>query len=220
MECSLPALRGELLATRALAGAAAGHLDDSVASSSQATEFARSAEAKEFCAWADCVRDLAVADPTTRVLQRFRVCIASGCVHAFVCAYRAAPSILAILASENDVRSDLQAIILRARDETLARRAGLTFHSQMSPTCLLVKSRSSRYSHTDLLIARLLHGSSSVKERLRFTCIESSRRRARAHAQKQPLPLPATSRMEATSSKAWRKARVFQLTDASVRAPS
>jgi ATP/maltotriose-dependent transcriptional regulator MalT len=125
VEDSLPALRGELLATRALAGAAAGHLDDAVASSSQAAEFARSAEAKEFCAWADCVRDLAVADPTTRVVHRFRVCIASGCVHAFVCAYRAAPSILAILASQHDVRPDLQAIILRARDETLARRAGL-----------------------------------------------------------------------------------------------
>jgi ATP/maltotriose-dependent transcriptional regulator MalT len=125
VEWSLPALRGELLATRALAGAAAGHVDDAVASSVQAARFARSAEAREFCAWADCVREHAAPGATDTVCERFRGCIASGCVHAFVCAYRAAPSILAILAPQVDVRADLQTIILRARDETLARRAGL-----------------------------------------------------------------------------------------------
>jgi DNA-binding CsgD family transcriptional regulator/tetratricopeptide (TPR) repeat protein len=125
VESSLGALRGELLATRALAAAAAGDADDAVASSSQAVALARSVEAKEFCAWANCVRELQGPHPTQRAVARFRECIASGCVHAFVCAYRAAPPILAILAPELEVRSDLEAIILRARDEILARRAGL-----------------------------------------------------------------------------------------------
>jgi LuxR family maltose regulon positive regulatory protein len=124
VEWSLPALRGELLATRALA-AAAGRIDDAVASSSQVAAFARSAEAREFCAWANCVRSLGLPDPTSHVVARFRDCVKSGCLHSFVCAYRAAPSILAILAPHEEIRSDLRAIVLRARDEILARQAGL-----------------------------------------------------------------------------------------------
>jgi LuxR family transcriptional regulator, maltose regulon positive regulatory protein len=125
VEWSLPALRGELLATRALAAAAAGYIDDAEAASSQAVDLAHSAEAREFCAWANCVRDLGGVDFADCVLARFRDCVTSGSIHAFVCAYRAAPSILAILAKQRDVRSDLQAIVLRARDEILGRRAGL-----------------------------------------------------------------------------------------------
>jgi DNA-binding CsgD family transcriptional regulator/tetratricopeptide (TPR) repeat protein len=125
VESSLPALRGELLATRALAAAAVGRVDDAETARSQAAALARSAEAREFCAWAECVQKLDVGDPTDRVLARFEECVKSGCVHAFVCAYRAAPSILGILARRDGVRSDLQSIVLRARDEILARRAGL-----------------------------------------------------------------------------------------------
>jgi LuxR family maltose regulon positive regulatory protein len=125
VEQSLPALRAELLATRALAAAASGHMDDAVASSSQAAELSHSAEAREFCAWANCLREVAITDRTDIVLARFDDCVASGCIHAFVSAYRAAPSILAILVPQIRVRSDLEGIILRARDEILARRAGL-----------------------------------------------------------------------------------------------
>ena len=131
VESSLPALRGELLATRALAAAAVGRLDDADAARSQADALARSAEAREFCAWAECVRNLGLGDPTDSVPARFAECVTSGCVHAFVCAYRAAPSILAILADRDDVRSDLQSIVLGARDEILARRAGL--HVSLAP---------------------------------------------------------------------------------------
>jgi DNA-binding CsgD family transcriptional regulator len=125
VEWSLPALRAELLATRALAAAASGHMDVAIASSSEAVDLAHSAEAKEFCAWATCLREVAVKDETDRVLARFDDCVESGCIHAFVCAYRAAPSILAILAPQTRVRPDLEGIIFRARDEILARRAGL-----------------------------------------------------------------------------------------------
>jgi LuxR family maltose regulon positive regulatory protein len=125
VESSLPALRGELLATRALAAAAVGRADDADAALSQAAALARSAEAREFCAWAKCVRRLDVGDPSGPVLSRFEQSVKSGCIHAFVCAYRAAPSVLGILARVDDVRSDLQPIVLRARDQILARRAGL-----------------------------------------------------------------------------------------------
>lgn len=124
IERSLPALQGELLATRALAAAAAGRVDDAGASAAAAEHLAHSVEAKEFLAWAKCLR-ISEPRPVEVLAAQLRSCLSAGCVHAFVCAYRAAPAILGALAGYDDIRPELQAIVLRARDGVLGRRAGL-----------------------------------------------------------------------------------------------
>jgi hypothetical protein len=80
-----------------------------------------------------------------------------------------------------------------------------TFHSQRSLTCRLVKLKSSHCSHKDFRIVRLLHASSSVKRPLRFTCIESSRRRVPGHVPKQRLRPRATFRTVAARADATRQ---------------
>jgi LuxR family maltose regulon positive regulatory protein len=125
VEASIPALQGELLATRALAAASSGHLDDAEASISQARVLARSIEAKEFWAWANALTTLDADEANPTLVSRFDECIKRGCIHAFVCAYRAAPQLLQLL-SQSDHRSSLRAIVLRARDEVLARQGGLS----------------------------------------------------------------------------------------------
>jgi DNA-binding CsgD family transcriptional regulator/tetratricopeptide (TPR) repeat protein len=120
-------LRGELVAARALAAAAAGRTDDALQLVAEAQSLTRSLEAREFSDWANVVVELQSRPQRgPRVTSmKFDDSMRAGCFHAFVCAYRAFPTILNALNSQGNHVNSLTDVLKRARDTTLARRAGI-----------------------------------------------------------------------------------------------
>jgi DNA-binding CsgD family transcriptional regulator len=122
------AIRGELLAVQAVADAAAGHLRSAERSIREAQSRTKSAEAQEFAKWAGIIcllqrRQTNSAELAKRSLDESVSVV--GCVHGLVCAYRAFPQILVVLAADDTHRSLLIEILSRANDATLASQIGI-----------------------------------------------------------------------------------------------
>jgi ATP/maltotriose-dependent transcriptional regulator MalT len=62
---------------------------------------------------------------TRKVISAFRTSIGSGNIDAFVAAYRGCPKLLAALKEEAELQGQLTRIVVRAHDQSLARRVGL-----------------------------------------------------------------------------------------------
>jgi LuxR family transcriptional regulator, maltose regulon positive regulatory protein len=121
------AIRGELLAVRAVAVAAGGDLQDARSLIASALGLTRSMEAREFAEWARIVADLQTGDPAAveSAGKKLDQSLSLGYLHGFVCVYRAFPLLLEAFSSDETRRASLGDVLTRSHDATLARRAGI-----------------------------------------------------------------------------------------------
>jgi ATP/maltotriose-dependent transcriptional regulator MalT len=139
---------GELISAHALSAAATGnaHLAEKLLENFE--DVTNAVEAEQFVEWTHVI--LALQKHTERGRESVRSTLTrslrGGCVHAFVCAYRAVPAILDTPGLIDCHCEDLAQIFERANDETLAARTGL----------MLDKDRSGQLSKRETEVLRLL----------------------------------------------------------------
>jgi ATP/maltotriose-dependent transcriptional regulator MalT len=123
-----PGIRGELVGAHAVAAAAAGDVGLAKSLIGKAQNLTKSLEAREFAQWADVIVHLRHDGERANhlALRQFDRSAGVGCLHPFVCAYRAFPPILDAFARDTERRMALTEIFRRARDTILARRAQIT----------------------------------------------------------------------------------------------
>jgi ATP/maltotriose-dependent transcriptional regulator MalT len=123
---------GELISAHALSAAATGnaHLAEELLGNVE--DVTKAVEAEQFVEWTRVV--LALRKDTKRARESVRSALMrslrEGCMHAFVCAYRAVPAILDTPGLVDRHSEDLARIFERAHDETLAVRAGFVLDKE------------------------------------------------------------------------------------------
>jgi LuxR family maltose regulon positive regulatory protein len=122
-----PPAHGELLATRALVLACIGDTAGASQVSLRARETTRTIEAEVLCRSADAI--VAIRDGRDDAAElaalALRRALETGDVDGVVCAYRAYPALLNVLAGQEEHGAALRSILSRARDTGLARQAGI-----------------------------------------------------------------------------------------------
>jgi DNA-binding CsgD family transcriptional regulator/tetratricopeptide (TPR) repeat protein len=133
---SSPPIRAEYLSYRALALACARQPADADALIREAE--ATFAPAIELRVLAKCIAAIASLDDPGRsardaVFRAWRAAVETGNFDSFVCSYRADPRLLPPLFADRGRRLDLRQLLFRARDEEIARVAGLRLEPERSP---------------------------------------------------------------------------------------
>jgi LuxR family maltose regulon positive regulatory protein len=120
--------RGEYWATRALALAVNGRLEEGVDMANLALAETSTIETQSLVLWVEAVVELSRESnaASAKVRQAFDHTISSGHADAFVCAYRASPPLLAAVARLAPDTSSAVTIIQRAHDDVAARQAGMS----------------------------------------------------------------------------------------------
>ena len=120
------ALYGEYLATRALALASLGRLEQASEAIEQAQSVTSTAETSTRSAFATAVVSLQrEGTPRTDVSAAIATAWTTGHLDAFVLAYRACPALLGSLQPADPWYSDVLELLLHLRDERFARAGGL-----------------------------------------------------------------------------------------------
>lgn len=140
---SLPAnlsMRGEFLATKALALAVTGDAKGSATAADEATRFTTCVEAHAFAACAKAVLAQRSGAHSTECARWACVPARLGIWDALVCSARAWPGLLPELATEPELGLAFRSALRRSHDYELANRAGLSLgrkprsrHSTLSP---------------------------------------------------------------------------------------
>ena len=129
-DLSLPTLRGECLACRALALACYGesHFAEALRHADLATQASRAIEPDVIAEFARVVVALSQGDPGARAAahEAFKLVQASANFNNLVRAYRACPPLVEVLATIDECRPDLAAVMVRAGDDTWAQRLDLS----------------------------------------------------------------------------------------------
>lgn len=140
---SLPAniaMRGEFLATRALALAVIGDVEESATTANDATRLTTSVDAHALAACAKAVVAQRSGAPSTEFARWACVPPRLGVWDALICGVRAWPGLLPELATVPELGLALRSALRRSHDYELANRAGLSLgrkprsrHSTLSP---------------------------------------------------------------------------------------
>ena len=135
LETSLNAMRGEVLASRGLALASVGRLDEARRLGSEALQTTGGVEARVLAASIEAV--CAVRGRTAGMLEAIEQLVATafeaGAVDLVVTAYRGNPDLLMALLSSVIARDRTLHIVVRAGDEKLARALGSETVSATEP---------------------------------------------------------------------------------------
>jgi LuxR family maltose regulon positive regulatory protein len=128
-------IRGEYLATRALAVTVSGALGDGVRLAEAALAETASLETKSFALWVAALASLRAKDRDVRdrISQALDHTAASGHVDALVCAYRSYPPLLAELVSADTAAPAISTIVELARDDVLSRQVGIHLSREPLP---------------------------------------------------------------------------------------
>jgi ATP/maltotriose-dependent transcriptional regulator MalT len=124
---SIPSMRAEFLATKALACAAAGRLEESTDASNKALRISETIETSVLAAAAQAAVALqrGAKEGASLAQRAFRVCTSAGNFDSFICAYRAFPALLKEVSAIPELQSSLESVIVRASDVRLAVDSGL-----------------------------------------------------------------------------------------------
>lgn len=135
-ENTLPALRGEYFACRALALACDGDSDEALHNACLATEVSAAIEPRVISTFARSIRALKHGDPSADDLVRdaFALVRSSSNFNNLVRAYRVCPRIAHILAQDEYARADLGRAMALAGDVSLAKELGLPMPARDSQT--------------------------------------------------------------------------------------
>jgi LuxR family maltose regulon positive regulatory protein len=120
--------RGEYWATRALALAVSGRVDEARDTATQALAETSTIESHGLALWVEAIVALSRerdADGRT-ICDAFAHTMRTGHADAFVCAYRAWPPLLSAVACLTPDASAAAAILQRARDHVMARQSGIS----------------------------------------------------------------------------------------------
>ena len=126
---SLPAhraMRGEFLATKALATAVVGDVDKSTGLADDATRMTTSVDAQALAACAKAIVAHRTGRYATEITRWVRIPSRLGAWDAVVSCVRAWPALLPDLADAADLGLDLRSALRRSHDYELASRAGLS----------------------------------------------------------------------------------------------
>ena len=140
--------RGEYLATRALALIVVGEHDDAMATAQRAVEETSTIETHTLVLWINAIAALMREsfEAEEKLSVALQKTLKSGHGDALVCAYRAWPRLLVELAALGLDTAGVAAIVHRARDDLLARQAGLPI--QRSPVPVSGLTAREREVHT------------------------------------------------------------------------
>jgi DNA-binding CsgD family transcriptional regulator len=118
---------GEFLASRALALACAGRSTEALRGVVEAQSTTSSVEARTLSAFASAIVALKNGQKSGRGLtfEAFYAVEKTGNYDAFVCAYRAHPEVISVLATSPRLKPQLRARLLDAGDHDIAKHAGL-----------------------------------------------------------------------------------------------
>lgn len=130
-----PAFRGELLATKALAYACSGALEEARSSAQEAVKLTPGVETAVLSTCAEAITALRVgdADQDSTIARAYDLSRASHNLDGLVCSYRAYPALFAALVHLDGNRGRLlSSLIANARDYSIARRAGLKISREVA----------------------------------------------------------------------------------------
>lgn len=171
---SLPAMRGEVLASRGLVLASLGRLDEARSLAQSATNATRGIEATVLSSAVETVCRINGRDP--RVLDAAEglvgLAFSTGAVDILVTAYRANPDLLSLILGSSTCREQAVYLTIRAGDEELVARVGGPGGGTLDPRQKLSKREYEIYllaceGLTDKVIAeRLFIASTTVKAHL------------------------------------------------------
>jgi ATP/maltotriose-dependent transcriptional regulator MalT len=148
LDDALPGMRGEVLASRALALACLGRLEEAKALASDASMATSAIEVRVLAVAVQAVcaikaRSGDVLDPVERLVE---VAFDSGAVDLAVTAYRAANDLLAPMLSSPHARERTVFLLARAGDEELARELGQPTIDSLDPVMTLSAREREVYS--------------------------------------------------------------------------
>ena len=136
---SLPAMRGEVWASRGLALACMGRLDEAVACALDVRGTTRAVEPSVLILCVEAVRMLKSCHPDTSQALRHLVdgAFAAGAVDFIVTSYRASPDLLAALLRDSGTAEETGYIVARASDKALAESLGVDVLGALDPVASL-----------------------------------------------------------------------------------
>ena len=120
--------KAEFLASRSLAYARIGALDQAQELLAEADGLSGELEAVSLCHWTRVLLRLQLDTPDIKdtVITVFEETVTSGMFDMFVLAYRLDPRVLTFLEGQRSFQETLSEILTRASDRSLARQAGLS----------------------------------------------------------------------------------------------
>jgi DNA-binding CsgD family transcriptional regulator len=132
---SIPANRGEVLSSRALALASVGRVDEAVSMVTEVRGITHAVEPAVLVAVVDAVVALKRRDGNAldRVAKLESIAFSTGALDLLVAAYRSTPDLLVVLLRAEATRERTVALIRRVGDEDLARAVGSTIGSSNDP---------------------------------------------------------------------------------------
>ena len=136
---TLPSMKGEVLASRALALATIGRVAEALEVASDAAACTRGIEAHGLCAAVEAVcalkqRSGGLAEKCDALIEHV---FSAGCVDLAVTAYRANPDLLAVLLTSNRVRDQVVYLVSRAGDAARVEALGLSLTGKVDPVSTL-----------------------------------------------------------------------------------
>jgi ATP/maltotriose-dependent transcriptional regulator MalT len=136
-------LRGEFLATRALAFASSGNVDAAHELVRQATSLSAQLEAMLLCEWASAICALAIKneDAVAQVQAAYKHTTLTGALDAFVFAYRVFPQSLEVFVSDRGVGQEVADLLDRVGDAGLGRSQGFPCRAHNASALLTARER-------------------------------------------------------------------------------
>jgi LuxR family maltose regulon positive regulatory protein len=136
------AMHGEYLATRALSLAVLGDSAAAASAATRAEAMTRGVDTQVLCAAARAIVALTESDGVeSKSRHLLAMCSTFGCWDGLVCAVRAAPALLPVLANDPSHTAELRATLLRSNDLALAKSAGLVTRVTGSRRTLSARER-------------------------------------------------------------------------------
>jgi len=169
---SIPSLRAEFLATKAVALAATRRFHDAISACDEALSLSTTIETSVLVAGARAITALGQGSPEAPDLARAALgqALDWGNRDSFVCVYRTCPALLGVLVADSALRPAIESVLMAANDLQLARRAGLrpsaeTWHLTKRETEILVLIREGLTNKE--IAGRLYVAESTVKVHVR-----------------------------------------------------
>ena len=136
---SLPAMRGEVRASRGLALACIGRLDEAAACALDVRGTTRAVEPSVLILCVEAVRMLKSRHPNTSQALRRLVdgAFMAGAVDFIVTSYRASPDLLSALLRDSGTAEETGYIVARASDKALAESLGVDMLGALDPVATL-----------------------------------------------------------------------------------
>jgi ATP/maltotriose-dependent transcriptional regulator MalT len=147
LEASIGSIKGEYLASRAVALACVERISEALSSAEEASAITRGIEARVLSVAARTIAVIKGRNGDVRLACECLLDVAekSNGLDLLVSSYRASPDLLAVLVRSGDLRTRIDPVIRKAGDDSLLGDAGLTPSVGSDPMALLSARESEVY---------------------------------------------------------------------------